>query len=51
MRTLKFTKHENGRVELITRVNGNLFGIWFPVKDKEEYYEIQPMMAQDFIEA
>ena len=50
MRTLKFTKLDNGRVELIMKLNNGYFGIYFPVKNKEEYYEIVPIKsAQELI--
>ena len=57
MRTLKFKKHENGRVELIMRINNNYYGIWFPMKFgftcndfSTEYFEIVPIKsAQELI--
>ena len=55
MRTLKYTKHDNGRVELLMCKDGNYYGVWFPVKKTEEYLEVIPLQslnksAQDLLD-
>ena len=51
MRTMKFSKQGN-RVQLIMRTNEGYFGIYFPVKKTEEYFEIVPITqtAQELLE-
>lgn len=50
MRTMKFIKTGN-RVQLLMKTNSGYFGIFFPVKQVEEYYEIVKVSlnAQDLI--
>ena len=51
MRTMKFIKLGN-RVQLLMRVNGGYFGIFYPVKQTEEYFELVNITesAQDLID-
>ena len=49
---MKFIKGSNNRVQLIMRTNKGYFGIFYPVKQTEEYFEIVPLIesAQELID-